>query len=288
MSELPVVSIVTPSFNQAHFLETTIRSVLEQDYPRIEYIVVDGGSTDGSADIIRKYEPDLAWWCSEKDGGQANAVNKGWRRATGEIWSFLNSDDLLQPGAIREVVDAFCAHPTAGLVQGDWLWIDADGREMGRGHATVTTFRALLHNAAGICQPASFYRSEVVRRVGLLDEALHVVLDYEFALRLARVSDVLHVARVLACSRLYPTTKTAVLTERLWDELFAVRARYGGRWMLKPRLHYLSYRLLRTMPFPAQMAFRRWRNSPNDRVYLDSQAISRKQPPARTDDASPQ
>ncbi|HOW91535.1 MAG TPA: glycosyltransferase family 2 protein, partial [Anaerolineaceae bacterium] len=119
MSELPLVSIVTPSFNQVDYLEETMRSVLEQDYPRVEYIVIDGGSTDGSVEIIRKYADRLAYWVSEKDRGQTDAVNKGYAVAKGSILGWLNSDDTYKPGAISAAVEFLVNHPQFGLVYGD-------------------------------------------------------------------------------------------------------------------------------------------------------------------------
>ncbi len=126
-SSLPRVSIVTPSFNQAAFLEETIQSVLSQDYPNLEYIIIDGGSTDGSVEIIKKYADKLAYWVSEKDTGQADAINKGLIRVTGEIVAWLNSDDIYLPGTIRAAVEALQAHPDCGLVYGDVLSVDAKG-----------------------------------------------------------------------------------------------------------------------------------------------------------------
>ncbi|HVO24572.1 MAG TPA: glycosyltransferase family 2 protein [Candidatus Margulisiibacteriota bacterium] len=266
----PLVSIVTPSFNQAQFLEETIRSVLEQEYPRIEYIICDGGSTDGSADIIRRYADRLAWWCSERDAGQSDAINKGWRRASGQVWAYLNSDDVLLPGAVRAVVAAFQAHPGAGIVHGDWIWIDAAGAEQGAGHGAPTDFRKLLRDGQiqYVAQAASFYRSAIVRQVGLIDPGLHLSMDYDLLLRLARVAAAVYVPQPLARVRLHATAKTSALTERHWQESLAVRARYGGRYLLKPRLGYWRYRTLRALPAPVQAAFRRWRNSPNDWVWL--------------------
>ena len=132
MTDLPLVSIVTPSYNQAAFLEETIRSVLEQDYPRVEYIIIDGGSTDGSAEIIQRYADRLAYWVSERDRGQTDAINKGFARATGSILAWLNSDDTYQPGALREAVDYLLAHPDVGMVYGDGNFIDEHGKVIGR------------------------------------------------------------------------------------------------------------------------------------------------------------
>jgi glycosyltransferase involved in cell wall biosynthesis len=127
MSSYPLVTIVTPSYNQANFLEETIQSVLSQDYPNLEYIIIDGGSTDSSVDLIRKYEDRLAGWISEEDSGQAEAINKGFERATGEIVAWINSDDYYLPGAIRSAVEALEAHPECGFVYGDAVSINGAG-----------------------------------------------------------------------------------------------------------------------------------------------------------------
>ncbi len=143
MSELPLVSIVTPSFNQAKFLEQTILSVLEQEYPHLEYIIVDGGSTDGSQDIIQRYAARLAWWVSEPDQGQTDAINKGFNRAQGEIYAWLNSDDTYLPGAVLEAVEYLRAHPEAGMVYGDANLTDEKGEIIGRFPARQTDFHRL-------------------------------------------------------------------------------------------------------------------------------------------------
>ncbi|HZU87535.1 MAG TPA: glycosyltransferase family 2 protein, partial [Anaerolineaceae bacterium] len=139
----PLVSIVTPSYNQARYLEATLRSVLEQDYPNLEYIVVDGGSTDGSREIIQKYASRLAWWVSEKDRGQTDAINKGFSRAHGEILAWLNSDDTYQPGAIRQAVEALQNHPRAGMVYADTNFIDAADNVIGKFPAAQTDYARL-------------------------------------------------------------------------------------------------------------------------------------------------
>src|SRR5690348_14672359 len=126
--EIPLVSIITPSFNQAEFLERTIQSVLTQDYPRIEYMIVDGGSTDGSIEVIKKHQSKLAWWVSEQDHGQTDAINKGFNRANGEILAWLNSDDTYHPQAVAEAVKYLIEHPEVGMVYADCNFIDEQDR----------------------------------------------------------------------------------------------------------------------------------------------------------------
>src|SRR5512142_3420630 len=132
LSTNPRVSIITPSYNQAQFLEASIQSVLQQDYPNIEYIVADGGSKDNSVEIIKKYQDHLAWWVSEKDKGHADALNKGFSHATGEILAWLNSDDVYYPDAVAEAVAVLQQHPEVGMVYGDADLIDNAGAAIGR------------------------------------------------------------------------------------------------------------------------------------------------------------
>lgn len=137
---LPLVSIITPSFNQAEFLEATIQSVLGQDYPRIEYSIVDGGSTDGSVDVIKAYEQRLAWWVSEKDQGQTDAINKGFARAKGEILAWINSDDTYNPGAVGSAVKYLMEHPEIALVYSDCNYINEKGEVIGKFPAAQTDY----------------------------------------------------------------------------------------------------------------------------------------------------
>jgi len=264
------VSIVTPSYNQAQFLEETIRSVLLQGYPDLEYFVMDGGSTDSSVHIIQKYAQLLAYWVSEKDRGQSHAINKGWQRATGEIWAYLNSDDMLTPNAVSIVVDTFRAHPDTCIVHGDWLWVDANGTEISYGKGAPCDFQRLLRGEQiwYVAQPASFYRAELVRQVGLLDESLELSMDYDLLLRLAQVGKMVYVPHPLARFTLHPSTKTTAFTERHWQETLRVQARYSGRWLVTPRLKYLRYRLFRALPLSLQMFFRRKRRSMRDWVFM--------------------
>lgn len=181
---LPRISIVTPSFNQAAFLEETLRSVLEQDYPRVEYLVIDGGSTDGSVEIIRRYAARLAYWVSERDKGQSDAINKGWARATGEIVAYLNSDDTYEPGALRIVGEYFAQHPETGMVFGHCHQINEHGTRVGVLRANPFELRQLLYTNV-IMQPTVFLRKAVLDDVGMLDADMGFAMDYDLWLRVA-------------------------------------------------------------------------------------------------------
>src|SRR5215207_10437488 len=160
-SNQPKISIITPSFNQGQFLEASIRSVLEQDYPNLEYIVVDGGSKDDSVEVIKKYQDRLAWWVSEKDKGHADALNKGFSRATGEILAWLNSDDIYFPGAISEAVSVLKRQPEVGMVYGDADLIDDSGETVGQFGSKQTSYRQMLRGSVHIPQATTCFRKGV-------------------------------------------------------------------------------------------------------------------------------
>jgi glycosyltransferase involved in cell wall biosynthesis len=264
---MPIVSIVTPSYNQGIFLEATIESVLEQGYPNIEYIVVDGGSTDESIEIIKKYEKYLAWWCSEKDNGQSDAINKGWRRAQGEIFAYLNSDDVLVTDAINLVIDAYRSYPLGGIYYGDWIYINKEGVEVGRKKSSPCNFRELLINGQGkfVAQAASFYRSDLVRQIGLLDETLHFSMDYDLLLRLSRLAKMIYIPQPLAEIRLHSHSKSSTFVEKHYQESLAVQVKYGaGPLTLWTRFKYFRYYLFSRMPQPLQRWFRNKRGSITD------------------------
>jgi len=206
MPELPLVSIVTPSYNQARFLESTLRSVLEQDYPNIEYLVVDGASTDGSVEIIHRFTERLTWWVSEKDSGQSEAINKGMRRARGEYVGWLNSDDIYLTGAVSAAVMAFQSHPEAGLIYGDALAMDADGKPFNLMRARQYTLTDLMAFQI-ICQPAAFMRRSVLEEVNYLDPAYQLLMDNLLWMCMAQKASIVYVPQTWAGARYHDQAK---------------------------------------------------------------------------------
>ena len=222
------VTIVTPSFNQAPYLEATIQSVLSQDYPEIEYFIMDGGSTDGSLEIIRKYEDRLAGWVSEPDKGQTDAINKGFARATGDVLAWLNSDDTYEPGAVRQAVELMAQHPQISMIYGDCNYIDETGRVIGRFRAAQTDYRRLRQGYVHIPQQASFFRADLVRQVGQLDPTFYFAMDYDLWVRLAKIAPPLYVPHLWANFRLHRDAKTITADDRCWPEMLRVHYREGG------------------------------------------------------------
>jgi glycosyltransferase involved in cell wall biosynthesis len=215
------VSIVTPSYNQARFLEQTIRSVLDSNIPALEYFVMDGGSTDSSPEIIKKYAQRLTGWVSEKDKGQADAINKGLSRSTGEIVAWLNSDDFYLPGAIQRAVQTFEQNPRAGLVYGNVLSVDAEGETFNL--QTFQPFDLLdLMSFRIISQPAVFIRRSVLEQAGLLDPSFHCLLDHHLWLRMARLAPIVYIPETLAAARYHAEAKNVARTADFGREAFRV------------------------------------------------------------------
>ena len=223
------VSILTPSFNQARFLEATIQSVLGQDYPRIEYLIVDGGSTDGSVDIIKKYAERLAWWVSEQDRGQTDAINKGFARATGEILAWINSDDTYQPGAVTAAVNYLQAHPEVGLVYADCNYINEEGRVIGKFPAAQTDLQRLRRGYVHIPQQTMFFRAELWKRLGPLDPSFYFAMDYDLWTRIAWHAELKYIpGQTWANFRIHTSGKTIAADDRCWPEMLRVHYREGG------------------------------------------------------------
>ncbi len=226
---LPSVAVVTPSFNQAEFLEETIRSVLLQGYPQLSYAIMDGGSTDGSLAIMQKYAPWLDNWVSEPDGGQPAAIDKGFQRIEGEILAWLNSDDVFAPGAVWAAVHAFRSHPEAVLVYGDAEMITREGVHLGRvPEVDVCDRQFLLAQDNAIAQPSAFFLRAAYAAAGKLDHTLYWALDYDLWLRLTEQGALIYVPQSWSQTRLYAEAKTSQRSPAMFDEIRAVADRHGG------------------------------------------------------------
>ncbi|HSM25209.1 MAG TPA: glycosyltransferase family 2 protein [Anaerolineaceae bacterium] len=226
----PLVSIITPSFNQAIFLERTILSVLNQDYPHIEYIIMDGGSTDGSVEIVKKYEDKISHWQSEKDLGQTDAINKGFSKANGQIFAWLNSDDTYETNAVSQAVEYLIDHPEVGMVYGDCNFIDANDRIIGKFNAKQTNYEKLKTGYVHIPQQASFWRAELWHQVAPLDPSIYFAMDYDLWLRLAKISKIVYSPKLWANFRLHGEAKSISEDDRCWPDMLEIHYRNGGKW----------------------------------------------------------
>lgn len=227
--EKPLVSIVTPTFNQAQYLEETIKSVLTQDYPCIEYIIIDGGSTDNTLDILGKYE-DRIQWISEPDNGQADAINKGFRMSKGEILAWLNSDDTYCPGAIKTAVDYLLQNPDVFMIYGDGYEIDEWSRIIKKFPATQKfDLWKLIYVWDYILQPTVFMRKKSLWGLDLLDTSLNWCMDWDLWIRFGKRYKVAYVPRFFANSRVYSTTKTLSGGLRRLKEISYVMRKYGKK-----------------------------------------------------------
>ncbi len=218
---MTLVSIITPSFNQSVFLERTIRSVLQQDHRDIEYLVVDGGSTDGSLDIIHRYASRFAWWVSEKDKGQSEAINKGFAHARGEIVAWLNSDDYYLPGTVSAAVKEFERHPQAVMLYGNMLAVDEHDQTI-----NVLKYRQLslvdLLCFQIIGQPAVFMRRPALEKAGGLDVTLHCLLDHQLWIRIAEQGEIVHVNETWAAARYHAGAKNRTRAAEFGREAFRI------------------------------------------------------------------
>ncbi|HYR84137.1 MAG TPA: glycosyltransferase family 2 protein [Terriglobia bacterium] len=205
----PRISIVTPSYNQVGFIERTIQSVLDQDYPNLEYIIIDGGSTDGAVDVIRRYEKHLAYWVSEKDNGAADAIGKGFAKAAGEIFAYLNSDDLYLPGALRAVAETM-QDPSVDVAYGNTYWIDHRDALIAEQRQTPFMAMGYLYGGSTLQQQSTFWRSDLYRKCGGMDATFGFAFDTDLFFRfVSSKARFRFVNKFLASFRIHPASKSS-------------------------------------------------------------------------------
>lgn len=223
---LPKISVVTPSFNQGRYIESTIRSVLDQGYPNLEYIIMDGGSTDNTVEILEKYSGDLAYWVSEPDDGQTDALIKGFNRATGDIMCWLCSDDLYESKTLHEVAEAFITHPGWQVVYGDSFWIDAEGRPLRFKREIGYNRFVWMYDHNYLPQPSTFWRRDIYERVNGLDPRMKLAMDGDLWARFAEHTTLHHLPRAWSRMRFYPEQKNLRLRSTSDIEDARIRERY--------------------------------------------------------------
>jgi len=239
----PKITIVTPSYNQGQFLERTILSVLNQNYPKLEYMVVDGGSTDGSVDLIRKYERHLAWWVSEKDEGQSHALNKGFSRATGDLVGWQNSDDIYLPGAFFRAAELYLREPQVDIWFGNRLDVDEQDNVIGEGRFVPFSVVGYLYEGMSLSNQSVFTRRTLFSRIGMLDQTLQVAMDYEFFLRAGlKGARFRRVPDYLGAIRRHGASKTNTLwSSKMEKECELIHQRYGRKNYLGGPLKIYSF-----------------------------------------------
>ena len=245
MPKLPKISIITPTLNQGNSIERTIKSVIDQDYPNMEYIVVDGGSSDRTIDILKKYNNKLQW-ISEKDKGQSDAINKGIKLATGDIIAYLNSDDMYEKNALRKVADFFIAHPSVMWLTGRCRIIDEYDREIRKAVSGYKNFFLSHYNynilliTNFISQPATFLRRKAIEEIGHFDINHHLVMDYDYWLRIGRRYIPGIINETLAMFRVYRGSKTSTIFYQSFKQEMEVSRKYSHSNIIRA-LHYCNY-----------------------------------------------
>ena len=214
----PKISVITPSYNQAEFLERTILSVISQGYENLEFIIIDGGSTDGSVEIIKKYEDKITFWVSESDGGQTEAINKGLKKATGEWLCWQNSDDIFYQGAFTDLASAVKRYPNVDLIIGDMMLIDKHDNPLRDIRYVKPTYHSALAEGMILTNQSAFWKNTMHKEIGYLSETLHYGFDYEWFLRLLKHCKAAHIDRILGGLRIYGETKTSLNPEKFKQE----------------------------------------------------------------------
>ena len=224
---LPKISIVTVSYNQAEFIEQNILSVINQNYPNVEHIIIDAGSTDGTVEILKKYDKHINW-ISEPDNGQSDGLNKGFKKATGDIIGWINSDDNLSDNSLIKVGKFFEDNPNEIAVIGNQAFIDENSNFLRVVKSQTYTYDFVLNHARGITQNSTFFKKEVFDKIGYLNESLHYAMDTDLFIRIASLKDIPYIDETLAEFRIQPNTKTAEGSHKFAMELLKIRKSYGG------------------------------------------------------------
>lgn len=247
----PKISIITPSYNQGQFIEETIRSILLQNYPNLEHIVIDGGSSDQTVEVIKKYEPWLTFWVSEKDKGQTHAINKGIQKITGDIYTWINSDDTCLPGALKAAADYLIKHPDTGAIFADSIFTEADGKILSQTRPVPPfDFKNFVANCQNpISQPSSFVRREVIEKTGGLDPFFYYFMDWDFWLRAGLFYKIDHLEEVWSTYRLHADSKTVSQSRTAAPELEYMYKKFFSRNDLPPEIRRIEKKAMMNMYF---------------------------------------
>ena len=260
----PLISIITPSYNQGAFIEETIRSILCQDYPYVEHIVIDAGSQDETLSVLQHYSAHIKW-VSEPDEGQADAINKGIKQANGQILAYLNSDDYYMPGVLTQVAAQFFDNPTGVLIYGDCLAVWGDGAEKGLIEGHPFNRDRIIQRGEFVPQQSAFWTRTAADEVGLFDKTLHFAMDHDYFIRLGMTGPALYVPETWACFRFAPHTKSVSAEDRHWRESLMVSERHGLKpwqvWYWWRRIRHYGLRLL---PDKLGLQIRKRLNRPQD------------------------
>ncbi len=248
MNNFPKISIITPTYNQGRYIQMTIDSVLNQNYPNLEYIIMDGGSTDDTVSILKSYNKNIIWF-SEKDRGQTHAINKGLQIATGDIIAYINSDDVYKPNAFFKVARFFQDHPAAMWVTGLCDIVDENFREVRKPITWYKNFWLLFHSYQVllildyVSQPSTFWRRALIDQVGCFDESLYLVMDYDYWLKIGKKYPLYVIPQYLSSFRTHPSSKTRSLDTNINNEEMGVIKRYT-KSSFATQLHTLHWKLM--------------------------------------------
>ena len=227
-NNFPKISVITPSYNQVDFLERTIKSVINQNYPNIEFIIIDGGSDDGSIEIIKKYEKYISYWVSEKDNGQSHAINKGLTIATGEWVAWQNSDDIYYPEAFNHIAEAAQKNSECNLIVGNMNLIDQNDNLIRDLHFVKPSYGAMVAEGMVLSNQVSFWRRKVHQQIGWMDESLHLGFEFDWFLRLTKHTESCSVNEYLGAFRIQPEAKTQKMPTENNQMYLLVRKRHNA------------------------------------------------------------